>query len=432
MATNIILLTLTALEIFFFVWNVKDKTTHIRWKGAARWGIAIIITLLMLVGVLQGLSRYAGIMFLLTVMGIVAMISLRRKGEREATKGNQVFRAVGSGLLYTAAMLPAILFPQYKAIVPTGSYHVETALYTWTDESRVETYANTGEKRRVTVQFYYPEQAGRYPLTVFSHGAAAVIESNDSTCRELASHGYVVAAVAHPYHAMFVKDADGGITPIDTEFMSMAMATGGMMALNAEEKLALFQEWIKIRTDDVNFVLDTALQKAAKREEGAFVRIDPEHIGLFGHSLGGATCEAVGRQRNDIDAVIVLEGPMLGEYIGCDGENFLYNTEPYPLPLLDVNSDSLRENVAKDYADSQQYVNFYVVQNGVDAREITFHNAAHMNFCDLPLVSPPIASLFGVGKRDARECVETMNDMVRNYFDYYLKNAGRLEIANEY
>lgn len=430
MATKLILLVLTALEIFFFVWNVKAKSTHIRWKGGARLGIAIIITALMLAGVLQGFSRYAGIMLLLTVMGILAMISLRRKGEREAKAGHQVFRAVGSGLLYTAVMLPAILFPQYKAIVPTGNFSVETALYTWTDESRVETYANTGEKRRVTVQFYYPEQAGRYPLAVFSHGAASVIESNDSTCRELASHGYVVAAAAHPYHAMFVKDADGGITPIDTEFMSMA--TGGMVSLSVEEQLALYQDWMKIRTGDMNFALDTILQKAAKGEEGAFERIDPEHIGLFGHSLGGATCDAVGRQRSDIDAVIVLEGTLLGEYVGCDGEHFLYNTEPYPLPLLDVNSDSLRENVAKDYADGEQYVNFYVVQNGVDAREVTFHNAAHMNFCDLPLVSPPIASLFGVGKRDARECVETMNDMVRNYFDYYLKNAGRLEIANQY
>lgn len=430
MATKIILLVLTALEIFFFVWNVKEKNTHIRWKGAARLGIAIIITALMLAGVLQGLSRYAGIVLLLTVMGIVAMIWLRRKGEREATAGHQVFRAVGSGLLYTAAMLPAILFPQYKAIVPTGSYGVETALYTWTDESRVEPYANTGEKRKVTVEFYYPDRAGRYPLVVFSHGAAAMIESNASTCRELASHGYVVAAVAHPYHAIFVKDVDGQMTPIDMDFMTMA--TGGMMALNDEEKLALYQDWMKIRTGDMNFVLDTVLQKAAKREEGAFDRIDTAHIGLFGHSLGGATCEAVGRQRDDIGAVIVLEGTMLGEYIGCDGENFLYNTEPYPLPLLDVNSDSLLENVAKDYANGDQYINFYIVQNGVDACEVTFDNAAHMNFCDLPLISPPIAAMFGVGKRDAHECVETMNDMVLNYFDYYLKNSSQLQIANEY
>lgn len=430
MATNIILLVLTVLEIFFFVWNVKDKSTHIRWKGAARLGIAIIITVLMLAGVLQGLLRYAGIVLLLTVMGILSMISLRRKGERETSAGNQAFRAVGSGMLYTTAMLPAILFPQYKAIVPTGSYNIETALYTWTDESRVETYANTGEKRKVTVEFYYPDRAGRYPLVVFSHGAAAMIESNASTCRELASHGYVVAAVAHPYHAIFVKAADGQITPINTEFMTMA--TGGMMSLNAEEKLALYQDWIKIRTGDVNFVLDTILQKAAKREEGAFACVDTEHIGLFGHSLGGATSEAVGRQRDDIDAVIVLEGTLLGEYIGCEGDHFLYNMEPYPLPLLDVNSDSLLENVAKDYANGDQYINFYIMQNGVDAREVTFDNAAHMNFCDLPLVSPPLASLFGVGKRDARACVETMNGMVLNYFDYYLKNSSQLEIANEY
>lgn len=430
MVTKIVMFILTALEIFFFVWNVRTGTTHIRWKGIARLSMAMIITVLMLAGVLEGFSRYAGIILLLTVMGILSIISLRKKGERETKAGNQVFRTVGSGLLYTAVMLPAILFPQYKAIAVTGSCEVETALYTWTDDSRAETYANTGEKRRVTVEFYYPQQAGQYPLVVFSHGAASMIESNASTCRELASNGYVVAAVAHPYHAMLVKDADGKVTLIDREFMSMA--TGGMMVLSAEEKLALYQDWMKIGTGDVNFVLDTALNYAARGETGAFARIDPAHIGLFGHSLGGATCEAVGRQRDDIDAVIVLEGTMLGEYIGCEGDDFLYNTEPYPLPLLDVNSDSLRETVSKDYTDDEQYINFYIVENGVDAREVTFIHAGHMNFCDLPLVSPMLASMFGVGERDACGCVQTMNRMVLEYFNHYLKDSGQLTIADEY
>ncbi len=430
MWTKIILLVLTALEISFLVWNVKDKRTHLRWKGAARLVLAMMITILMLVGVLQGFSRYAGIILLLTVMGILSVISLRRKGEREAKVVHQVFRAVGSGLLYTAAMLPAILFPQYKAIVPTGGHAVETALYTWTDESRVETYTDTGEKRRVTVKMYYPEEAGQYPLAVFSHGAASMIESNDSTCCELASHGYVVAAVAHPYHAIFVEDTDGNVTPIDTEFMRLAF--GGTVGLSSQDWLAIYRDWMSVRTGDMNFVLDTLLAKAAKGEEGAFERIDPEHIGLFGHSLGGATCEAVGRQREDIDAVIVLEGTMLGDYVDCDGDRLLFQTEPYPLPLLDVNSDSLLENVSKDYQNRDEYINFYVVKNAVDAREVTLRDAAHMNFCDLPLVSPPLAGMFGTGKRDPRECIQTVNQMVLDYFDYYLKDSGKLTVADEY
>lgn len=333
-------------------------------------------------------------------------------------------------MLYTVAMLAAIIFPQYKEIATTGSYNVETALYTWTDESRVETYTDTGEKRKVTVEFFYPDREGKYPLVVFSHGAASVIESNFSTCRELASNGYVVAAVAHHYHAIFVEDADGNTTTIDMEFMSAA--TGGIMSLSKVETLELYKEWMKIRAHDVNFALDTMLSYASEGKAGAFGLIDRDHIGLLGHSLGGATMAAVGRQRDDIDAVIVLEGTMLGEYISCDGDRFIYNDEPYPLPLLDVNSDSLCKIVAEDYSEDYQYVNFYVVEKGIDSREVTFDNAAHMNFCDLPLISPPLASLFGVGKRGARECIETVNSMVLEYFDYYLKASGELNIQDKY
>lgn len=431
MWTNIILLALTALEVFFFVWNVKDRTTHQKWKSAARFGVAAVIAVLMLFGVLEGFSRYAGIIILLAVMGCIGILSLRRKGEHEAKPVGQILRAAGSGLLYTAAMFLAILFPQFKAIVPTGSYEVTTSLYTWTDESRVETYADTGEKRRVTVQFYYPEQAGSYPLAVFSHGAASMIESNASTCRELASHGYVVAAVAHPYQAIFVKDADGVTTPIDSQFMQESMS--GPLLLSREELLVKYQEWLRVRTDDMNFVLDTILRKSAEGEEGAFEYIDAEHIGLFGHSMGGAACEAVGRQRTDIDAVVVLEGIMIGELTGCDGEGFTYGAEPYPVPLLDVNSDSVASRGVEELFGSREYVNFALVKNsGANAREVTFRDAAHMNFCDLPLLSPPLAGMMGDGKRDARTCITTMNDLVLMYFDCYLKDSGRLDIADVY
>ena len=430
MATNIILAVLAATEIVFLVWDWKTRISHLRYKAFARLGIAAVIALLMLVGVLEGFARYGALIILFTVMGFISLLTLRKKGEREMKLPARIFRAVGSGLLYTAAMLPAIMFPQFKAIAATGNYPVETVVYSWTDESRIETYAATGEKRKITVQFYYPETKGQYPLVVFSHGACATIDSNDSTCRELASHGYVVAAVAHPYHAIFVDDADGSTTIIDQEFMSLA--TSGPLTHTNEEMLGYYRQWMKIRTDDLNFALDTVLAKAAKREEGAFERIDSEHIGLFGHSMGGSTCEAVGRQRDDIDAVIVLEGTMLGELTGCEGDAFTYNHEPYPVPLLDVNSDSVAEAAEKVYPCVGDYVNFYVAKHGVEAREVTFHDAAHMNFCDMPLVSPPIASMFGVGKRDARECIGTVNDLVLSYFDSYLKDVSPLEIADEY
>lgn len=65
--------------------------------------------------------------------------------------------------------------PQYKLIEATGEYEAVTAAYTYTDENRVETYTDTGDKRKVNVEFWYPENAkGTYPLVVFSHGMFGV------------------------------------------------------------------------------------------------------------------------------------------------------------------------------------------------------------------------------------------------------------------
>ena len=431
MWTKIILSVLAVLEIGFLGWDLVSKTTHYRLKAVFRLGAAAILTLLMASGVLQGVSRYAGIIALLTVMGIVSLITLRKKGEREINKPvRRVWRSVGSMALYLMAMILAILFPQVEEIAVTGDYAIQTKLYTWQDEARAETFAKNGEKRSVTVQFYYPEAAGRYPLALYSHGAASTMDANDSTCRELASHGYVVAAVAHPYHAMFVTDANGVTTSVDSEFMQLSMS--GPLTHTNEEMLAYYREWMKTRTDDLHFVLDTILTHTARKDADVFARIDPEHIGLFGHSMGGAACEALGRQRDDVDAVIVLEGMMLGELTGADETGFTYNSTPYPLPLLDVNSDSVASHGAEQMFGSREYVNFSIVKHSADAREVTFRDAAHMNFCDLPVLSPPLAGMFGVGSRDPRECIATVNGIVLEYFDHYLKNETSLDIQEEY
>ena len=431
MWTKIILSVLAAMEIGFLGWDLVSKTTHYRLKTAFRLGAAAILTLLMLLGVLQGASRYAGIIALLAVMGMVSLLSLRKKGERKISKpARRVWRSVGSMALYLTAMTVAILFPQVEEIPVTGDHAIQTVLYTWKDERREETFAGNGEKRCVTVQFYYPETAGCYPLALYSHGAASTMDANDSTCRELASHGYVVAAVAHPYHAMFVTDASGVTTSVDPDFMQLSMS--GPLTHTNEEMLAYYREWMKTRTDDLHFALDTILTHAARNDADVFARIDPEHIGLFGHSMGGAACEALGRQRDDIDAVIVLEGMMLGELTGADETGFTYGNTPYPLPLLDINSDSIASRGMEQMFGSREYVNFNVVKNGTDAREVTFRNAAHMNFCDLPTVSPVMASLFGVGSRDSRDCIVTVNGIVTEYFDHYLKGESPLDIAEEY
>lgn len=365
------------------------------------------------------------------------------KLQKENHKGKKIiFRCIKTAgvLIILFILLRIILFPPHKQPAVTGEHSVEVKEFTWVDESRVETFTDTGENRALTVKFWYPKEEGNYPLVVFSHGAFGIIDSNYSTCMELASNGYVVASIAHPYHAMFVKDVNGKVILADMDFVKSTYTVGSETYDPAVEQKIYenCKEWMALRTADENFVLDTILNKVKEGEKAPFSLIDPDKIGLFGHSMGGAASVQLGRERTDIDAVIDLEGTMLGEYVGFENGMEVYNEEPYPVPLLDImgkrvydETDETKAELA-DIIPDWQYVNFYVGENAADYRAVAFHDAGHLNFTDLPLVSPILAKMLGVGKVDARTCIENVNEVVLEFFDYYLKGKGELDLKSEY
>ncbi len=316
-------------------------------------------------------------------------------------------------------LLPSILFPNHIDIVPSGSHEIQTTLVTWEDKDRLEAFTDDGSHRQVSVKFWYPEEKGYYPLLVFSHGAFGVMDSNASTCQELASHGYVVASIGHPYHSLFLKDANDKITLVDRDFLNEVYTDNG--ATNAEAEKRIYEKskkWMELRSADENFVLEQIITMKASNEQAPFDRIRTDKIGLFGHSLGGATSVEVARMRSDIDAVIVLEGTMLGEYTGFENGTETFDPTPFPIPVLDVYSRDIYEK-AHLYGDS--YVNFYLGSKANDYQYKIFENAGHLNFTDLPLFSPVLAKKLGVGSVDPKECIEQMNQMVLEYFNLYLK-----------
>lgn len=432
MITLILIGILTASELFFLIWNLKEHTQHEKIRLYVRLGGALLLLFGLLTGILKGLGRYGLLLLVLCIQAVPAFLFLSKREARPVKTGRSLGRFFGNMYLYTMALFSAIMFPQYKEPQVTGTHQVVEKEYTWVDESRTETFSDTGENRSVTVKIWYPSEEGSYPLVIFSHGAFGLLDSNYSTCRELASNGYVAVSIAHPYHSLFVKDTNGKTTIIDTGFLQEILSDNGTDTPEHNEEVYLnSQKWMAVRTGDMNFVLDTLLEKQKAGEEGPFCKINPEEIGLFGHSLGGATAVALGRQRSDIDAVIDLEGTMLGEYAGFENDIYIYNSEPYPVPVLDVNSRAVYEEASSGTL-SQEYVNFYMGKNAADFHAVIFEDAAHLNFTDLPLVSPILAGMLGTGKVNARECIENMNEMVLHYFDYYLKDSGTWKISGVY
>lgn len=418
---TILFIIALCVETGFCVWAFAMKQRHLKEKEVVRLAGLLFLILLVLLGVLQGFVRYGAFIFILALQVLLGGIKIIIKHKEEPLQnGRMVIASIGSLFLYLFCLLPAFLFPQYAEPLVTGTHQVAIKEYTWVDEGRVETYTNTGEDRELTVKFFFPEEEGTYPLVVFSHGAFGVIDSNNSTCEELASHGYVVVSIGHTYHAMFLKNVSGKVYIANTDFINSVMEENGTR--DPEGEAIVYRNsrvWMDIRCKDENFILDTILDKVALEEDGPFSLINPEKIGLFGHSMGGATSVQVGRERDDIDAVVDLEGTMFGEYVDFQNGTEVFNEEPYTVPILDVNSGDI-DRQARELS-GQGYVNFYVGEHATDYHYQVVEGAGHLNFTDLPLVSPILAKVLGTGDINARECIESNNQMILDFFNTYLQ-----------
>ncbi len=430
-----------AVELFFMIWSFIAKDRHDLEKVIVRAGSAVLIILLLLTGVLDGVFRYGMFLFIIILQAGIGYLVWHGKKEKPYRIWKQILKCLGNSLLYAMALFVAILLPQYQEPAVTGTHEVATAEYTWVDESRIETFTDTGENRAVTIKIWYPKEDGTYPLVIFSHGAFGVLESNTSTCTELASNGYVAVSIAHPYHAAYVKDTSGKVTIGDMNFVNQVYGDNGEDTPGGEKRVyENSREWMKLRTDDENFVLDTILTMAQDGEESPFSLIDTDKIGLFGHSMGGASSVALGRERSDIDAVIDMEGTMFGEYVDFVDGAYVYNDEPYPIPLLDINSREIYDQaVTLPETSGVEYVNFYTGEHAKEFHEVVINGISHMNYTDLALVSPILAKLLcqgtsssGTATVDARTAIETINSIVLNYFNYYLKDADELNLQKEY
>lgn len=381
-------------------------------------------------GILTVRFLFAGIMWLIK----------RNKATGKKKKTGTVINCIVSIMLIAFALVPSFIFANYGGLPTTGDFKVITTDAILVDESRTDTFENDGSFREVPAHFYYPENAdGTFPLVVFSHGAFGYYQSNFSTYCELASNGYIVVALDHPHHAFFKKDTDGKMITVDQKFIDEAMKIGGGSDVSNEEVYEGTKSWMELRTDDGNFVLDEI--KEAKSagsldtswhtsDSAAVLKVlamtDTDKIAYMGHSLGGATGVALGRERNDIDAVIDIDGTVLGEVTGVENGKCVQNDTPYPVPVLMFSNGSDTGEGA--YAN----VNSDFIKNAKTCRLVTFKDAGHMNFTDLPLLSPVLGAMLGHGEIDTAECMTKTNEITLQWLNCYLKNEGTPEFSDVY
>ncbi|WP_350454414.1 alpha/beta hydrolase family protein [Slackia heliotrinireducens] len=453
---------LAALEIALAVWTCakgRDGSQQRKARLFVRAIQLVVVAVALLVPAGQKWRFVPVLCFLalLLVIAIIVTLAKRNKTGKPRKAAGAIASCVACVLVMGALLVPAFVFTGYAGLPTTGEYQVAETSAILVDQSRTDPFEQDGSAREVPVHFYYPaateDHAGEFPLVVFSHGAFGYYQSNTSTYMELASNGYVVVALDHPHHAFFTTDTDGQTVIVDQGFLNTALDISSQDAtkLDPQELFAIYHGWMELRTADMGFVLDE-LESAGQSgalDDSWFMAdnngdeilsilgtIDYSKIGLMGHSMGGATSVQLGRERSDVTAVIDLDGTMLGEYTGAAGGKLTVNEEPYTVPILEfVNWETyneLAEGMEEFRAEGSKYPNDELMRNAMDGYTTTVRDTQHMDFTDLPLLSPTLGNLLGSGERDTEETMTIVNSVVLDFFDCYLKGQGAFSVQDVY
>ena len=395
--------------------------------------------------------RFVPLLVFLVILLVIAALSMligRNQKDRLKKPARAIVSCVLCLLVFTLLLLPAFLFTDYNGLPVSGPYKIAETSTILIDSSRTDPFEQDGSFREVPVHFYYPADASegeQYPLVLFSHGAFGYYQSNTSTYTELVSNGYVVAALDHPHHAFFTRDTDGKTIIVDMDFLNAAMNLNS--STDKQEQFALYCDWMALRKADMNFAADaikTAAQigaadgrwfipgKDSETIRDVLDMIDISKIGLMGHSMGGATSVALGRERDDITAVIDLDGTMLGEYLGVENGEFVINDTPYTVPALEFSNWESYTDREQYLAEGGRYPNDEMIKRASAGFSTTVRGTKHMDFTDLPLLSPTLGNMLGSGERNTEETMTIVNSVVLQFFNCYLKGEGVFTVKDTY
>lgn len=200
--------------------------------------------------------------------------------------------------------------PASPTTEPAAPPEVAVVTETFVDVSR-PTAAGPGTAaqpdRTVDTRIAHPTSGGPYPLIVLSHGASGHPDEYAETIPLWASDGFVVVAPVFPLTSREVPDPLANVADV-------AQQPG-----------------------DVSFVIDEVLVANDDPSSPLHGLVDPEAIGVVGHSLGGATTWAVSfdsaTRDERIDSTVIFAGltmPMPGGELELDSG----------LPLLVLHGDA--------------------------------------------------------------------------------------------
>src|SRR6266478_5722799 len=325
-------------------------------------------------------------------------------------------------------------------LTPTGPFAIGRTTYVWSDPAHLDPMASQpGTKRELLAWIWYPAAPRQMSQTVddylpapwrtaLERESGALLTqflTTDYTtlAEDLASHGYVVVGFDAPYRSFVAVFPDGRV--IARAPQNNADLLGGPQ----QELLAnrLLQAW----SADMGFALGQIERLNASDPSGRFQgRLDMQRVGVFGHSLGGATALQFCHDDSRCKAGIDVDGAPLGSVV-AEGV-----TQPFMFLLSDHKGES---DAGQPEAIRQAEVNIHSIYDRLPSDRrlmITIRGAGHYMFSDdgAMLKSPFVMRVLrtvGVVRLDGRRQVALTAHYISTFFDVYLKGAPASELMRQ-
>lgn len=316
------------------------------------------------------------------------------------------WRTVGVIIVALIAAGPWLIAPPVPALAkPTGPFALGSRTFRWVDPSRAETLtADPTDHRNVVAQAWYPaapnvsgrhepyidglghlpsmvslfpgfmmQDYGRidthavggasmsgakpWPVVLFSPGYGAPRAAYTGLVTELASRGYVVVTLDHPYEGPVVQLADG------------KLALPAPIHGDVDAYMVTQQD---VRAADLSFALDRLLV-----EPSLAGHIDPTRIYAIGHSFGGPSAVLAMTRDLRIKAAANLDGTPYGVLPDLRLDR----------PFLLIESDPAETHHGQSYLDGNARL---LAQSSAPVGRKTIARANHYSFTDAYLfLSPP-------------------------------------------
>jgi len=187
----------------------------------------------------------------------------------------QVVKPVSSAPLAPDPTAPAAPPTVVSSLADASGYELANGPYSVSDIEDLVLH-DAHRNKDLHVRIFYPNDSGKYPVIVFSHGAGGSQNCCEALTHHWATYGYITIQPTHDDSAVQRRNAGEE----NIRFMQAVR--------DALKKPVLWES----RPRDISYLLD-ALPALEKRIPGLAGKIDPDRIGVSGHSMGSYAAEAI-------------------------------------------------------------------------------------------------------------------------------------------